>query len=116
MKIQSILLVCNLMVITAPVCAQSQPVTLTATVKKIEGYGESGDAYTFKTVSGKRYMVYNAGGSSPIQGEALIQQSLKTKQPICLVLDHHLNEPRMVQAAQQGPCKRYKPASTSHLD
>lgn len=116
MKFQSILLVCSLMVATAPVCAQSQPVTLTTTVKNIEGYGESGDAYTFKTVSGKRYMVYNAGGSSPIQGEALIQQSLKTKQPICLILDQHPNEPRMVQAVQQGPCKRYKPASTSALN
>lgn len=116
MKFQSILLVCSIVAFTAPVCAQSQPVTLTATVKKIEGYGESGDAYTFKTVSGKRYMVYNAGGSSPIQGEALIQQSLKTKQPICLVFDQHPNEPRMVQAVQQGPCKRYKPASTSALN
>lgn len=78
---------------------------VTATVKKIEGYGESEDAFTFKTVSGKRYMVYNAGGTSPIKGEMLIQQSAKSKQKICLVLDSYPNEPRMVQAVKKGACK-----------
>ena len=79
--------------------------TVTATVKYIEGYGESGDAFTFKVVSGKRYMVYNAGGTSPIKGESLIQQSAKSKQKICLVLDSYPNEPRMVQAVKKGACK-----------
>lgn len=78
---------------------------VTVTVKKVEGYGESSDAFTFKAVSGKRYMVYNAGGTSPINGEALIQQSLKSKQKICLVLDSYPQEPRMVQAVKKGPCK-----------
>lgn len=78
---------------------------VTVTVKKIEGYGESSDAFTFKAVSGKRYMVYNAGGTSPIKGEALIQQSLKSKQKICLVLDSYPQESRMVQAVKKGSCK-----------
>ena len=49
-------------------------------------------------------MVYNAGGSSPIQGEALIQQSAKHKQKIRLLLDPSLHEPRMVQAVKKGAC------------
>ena len=50
-------------------------------------------------------MVYNAGGTSPIKGEALIQQSVKSKQKICLVLDSYPQEPRMVQAVKKGSCK-----------
>lgn len=78
---------------------------VTVTVKKVEGYGESSDAFTFKAVSGKRYMVYNAGGTSPINGEVLIQQSVKSKQKICLDLDSYPQEPRMVQAVKKGSCK-----------
>lgn len=50
-------------------------------------------------------MVYNAGGASPIKGEALIQQSAKSKQEICLELDSGTNEPRMVNAVKKGSCK-----------
>jgi len=103
MKFQSILLTCALALFTISAFAQSE--TVTATVKHIEGYGESGDAFTFKAVSGKRYMVYNAGGTSPIKGESLIQQSAKSKQKICLVLDSDPNELRMVQAVKKGACK-----------
>ena len=103
MKFQSILLTCALALFAFPAFAQSE--TVTATVKHIESYGESGDAFTFKAVSGKRYMVYNAGGTSPIKGESLIQQSVKYKQKICLVLDSYPNEPRMVQAVKKGTCK-----------
>lgn len=103
MKFQSILLTCALALFAISAFAQSEMVT--ATVKHIEGYGESGDAFTFKAVSGKRYMVYNASGTSPIKGESLIQQSAKSKQKICLVLDSDPNEPRMVQAVKKGACK-----------
>ena len=74
-------------------------------MKKIEGYGESGDAYTFKASSGKRYMVYNAGGSQPISGEALIMKAEKNKQPICLKLTTDPSQPRMVDAVRAGRCK-----------
>ena len=113
MNIPSFLLGCSLVACSASVSAQTQTQTqtqaVTVRVEKIEGYGESGDAFTFETVSGKRYMVYNAGGSSPIQGEALIQQSAKHKQKICLLLDPSLHEPRMVQAVKKvrvynSPC------------
>ncbi len=85
--------------------ALAKPAQVTAVVKKIEGFGESGDAFTFKVNSGKRYMVYNAGGTSPIKGESLIQQSAKSKQKICLELDSSTNEPRMVNAVKKGSCK-----------
>jgi hypothetical protein len=85
--------------------ALAKPAQVTAAVKKIEGFGESGDAFTFKVNSGKRYMVYNAGGERPIKGESLIQQSARTKQKICLILDSDPSEPRMVNAVKKGPCK-----------
>jgi hypothetical protein len=100
---QALLLATALTGISVSAMATSNQVSVT--VKKIEGYGESGDAFTFKAVSGKRYMVYNAGGTSPIKGESLIQQSAKSKQKICLVLDSYPNEPRMVQAVKKGTCK-----------
>lgn len=100
---QALLLATALIGISTSAMANSNQVSVT--VKKIEGYGESGDAFTFKAVSGKRYMVYNAGGTSPIKGEDLIQQSAKSKQKICLVLDSYPNEPRMVQAVKKGACK-----------
>ena len=85
--------------------AASNSNTTTVTVQKIEGYGESGDAFTFKASSGKRFIVFNAGGTNPIKGEALIQQSVKSKQKICLKLDRNLNEPRMVLAVKAGACQ-----------
>ena len=100
---QALLLATVLTGMSASAMAKSNQVSVA--VKKIEGYGESGDAFTFKAVSGKRYMVYNAGGTSPIKGESLIQQSAKSKQKICLVLDSYPNEPRMVQAVKKGACK-----------
>ena len=42
------------MALTASVYAQAKTQAVTARVETIEGYGESGDAFTFKTVSGKR--------------------------------------------------------------
>lgn len=101
--IQALLTTAVLTCFSVNAVASSNQVTVT--VKKIEGYGESSDAFTFKAVSGKRYMVYNAGGTSPINGEALIQQSVKSKQKICLVLDSYPQEPRMVQAVKKGSCK-----------
>ena len=74
-------------------------------VKKIEGFSESGDAFSFKTTSGKRYQVYNAGGSNPIQGEELVSNSIKTKKAICLRLDADKTEPRLVQSVHKGKCK-----------
>jgi hypothetical protein len=50
-------------------------------------------------------MVYNAGGESPIKGEALIQQSAKSKQKICLELNSGTNEPRIVNAVKKSSCK-----------
>lgn len=50
MKFQPILLTCALSLFAFPAFAQSE--TVTATVKHIESYGESGDAFTFKAVSG----------------------------------------------------------------
>ncbi|MCH7351744.1 MULTISPECIES: hypothetical protein [unclassified Acinetobacter] len=79
--------------------------TVTVTVKKIEGFGESGDAFTFKTTSGKRYMVYNAGGASPIQGEELISSSAKSKKAVCLRLSTEQTQPRMVESVRLGQCK-----------
>ncbi len=85
--------------------ALAKTTLVTVIVEKIEGFGESGDAFTFKAQSGKRYMVYNAGGESPIKGEALIQQSAKSKQKICLELDGYPNAPQMVNAVKKGACK-----------
>lgn len=85
--------------------AASNSNNTTVTVQKVEGYGESSDAFTFKANSGKRFMVFNAGGTNPIKDEALIQQSVKSKQKICLKLDRNLNEPRMVLAVKAGTCQ-----------
>ncbi|MFY6943616.1 MULTISPECIES: hypothetical protein [Acinetobacter] len=79
--------------------------TVTVAVKKIEGFGESGDAFTFKTTSGKRYMVYNAGGANPIQGEELISSSAKSKKAVCLRLSTEQTQPRMVESVRSGKCK-----------
>ena len=100
---KKLLLALSCTLCSLPVLAKTEHVTVT--IKKIEGYGESGDAYTFKAMSGKRYMVYNAGGSQPITGERLITQAVKTKQPICLQLAANASQPRMVDAVRAGRCK-----------
>lgn len=79
--------------------------SVTVTVKKIEGFSESGDAFTFKTTSGKRYQVYNAGGASPIQGEEYISNAMKTKKAICLYLSSDQAPVRMVESVRPGKCK-----------
>lgn len=55
--------------------------SVTVTVKKIEGFSESGDAFTFKTTSGKRYQVYNAGVRVlfRVRNIFLIQSKLKNQ-------------------------------------
>lgn len=93
-----------ILVMTTSSVVMAQPNQVSVTVKKIGDYGESGDAYVFKATSGKTYQVYNAGGASPIKGESLIQQSVKTKQQICLILDRDQSQPRLVQAVKKGPC------------
>lgn len=109
MKQHIISLACALATCSFSVHAQSNAASnsnnTTVTVQKVEGYGESSDAFTFKANSGKRFMVFNAGGTNPIKGEALIQQSVKSKQKICLKLDRNLNEPRMVLAVKAGACQ-----------
>lgn len=79
--------------------------TVAVTVKKIEGFSESGDAFTFTATSGKRYMVYNAGGANPIQGEEFISISSKSKKVICLSLSAEQTQPRMVESVRLGKCK-----------
>lgn len=93
----------GLSVLCSSAFAQSNSATVI--VKKIEGFSESGDAFSFKATTGKRYQVYNAGGASPIQGEELISSSIKSKKAICLRLDPDKNEPRLVQSVRQGKCK-----------
>ena len=83
----------------------AQSNSATVIVKNIEGFSESGDAFSFKTTTGKRYQVYNAGGSNPIQGEELVANSIKTKKSICLRLDADKTEPRLVQSVHKGKCK-----------
>ena len=100
---KKIILALSLMAFAPLTLAKTTQVTVV--VQKIEGFGESGDAFTFKAKSGKRYMVYNAGGASPIKGEALIQQSAKSKQKICLELDSYSNAPQMVDTVKKGACK-----------
>lgn len=97
------ILACGLSLICTSLFAQSNSATVI--VKKIEGFSESGDAFSFKATTGKRYQVYNAGGASPIQGEELISSSIKSKKAICLRLDPDKNEPRLVQSVRQGKCK-----------
>ena len=79
--------------------------SVTVTVKKIEGFSELGDSFTFKTTSGKRYQVYNAGGASPIQGEEYISNAMKTKKAICLYLSTDQSPLRMVESVRPGKCK-----------
>lgn len=79
--------------------------SVTVTVKTIEGFSESGDAFTFKTTSGKRYQVYNAGGANPIQGEKYISNAVKTKKAICLHLSPDQTPVRMVESVRPGKCK-----------
>ena len=79
--------------------------SVTVTVKKVEGVSESGDAFTFKTTSGKRYQVYNAGGARPIQGEEYISNAMKTKKAICLYLSSDQTTVRMVESVRPGKCK-----------
>lgn len=100
---KKLILACGLSLICTSLFAQSNKVTVI--VKKIEGFSDSGDAFSFKTTSGKRYQVYNAGGSNQIQGEELISSSIKTKKAICLRLDANKTEPRLVQSVHKGQCK-----------
>jgi len=58
---KKLILACGLSLICTSLFAQSN--TTTVIVKKIEGFSESGDAFSFKTTTGKRYQVYNAGGN-----------------------------------------------------
>lgn len=97
------ILTCSLSLLCGSVFAQ--PNSASVIVKNIEGFSESGDAFSFKTTSGKRYQVYNAGGANPIDGEELISSSAKTKKTICLHLDADKTEPRLVQSVRQGKCK-----------
>ena len=100
---KELILACGLSLICTSLFAQSNSTTVI--VKKIEDFSESGDAFSFKTTTGKRYQVYNAGGSNPIQGEELVSNSIKTKKAICLRLDADKTEPRLVQSVQKGKCK-----------
>ena len=100
---KELILACGLSLICTSLFAQSNSTTVI--VKKIEDFSESGDAFSFKTTSGKRYQVYNAGGSNPIQGEELVSNSIKTKKAICLRLDADKTEPRLVQSVHKGKCK-----------
>lgn len=100
---KKLILACGLSLLCTSLFAQSNKVTVI--VKKIEGFSESGDAFIFKSSTGKRYQVYNAGGANPIQGEELISSSIKTKKAICLRLDADKTEPRLVQSAHKGKCK-----------
>ena len=100
---KKLILACGLSLICTSLFAQSNKVTVV--VKKIEGFSESGDAFSFKTTTSKRYQVYNAGGSNPIQGEELISNSIKTKKAIYLRLDVDKTEPRLVQSVHKGKCK-----------
>ena len=100
---KELILACGLSLICTSLFAQSNKVTVI--VKKIEGFSELGDTFSFKTTTGKRYQVYNAGGSNPIQGEELVSNSIKTKKAICLRLDADKTEPRLVQSVHKGKCK-----------
>lgn len=100
---KKLILACGLSLICTSLFAQSNSTTVI--VKKIEGFSESGNAFSFKITKGKRYQVYNAGGSNPIQGEELISNSIKTKKAICLRLDADKTEPRLVQSVHKGKCK-----------
>ena len=100
---KKLILACGLSLICTSLFAQSNKVTVI--VKKIEGFSESGDAFSFKTTSSKRYQVYNAGGANPIPGEELISNSIKSKKAICLRLDADKTEPRLVQSVHKGKCK-----------
>ena len=80
---KELILACGLSLICTSLFAQSNSTTVI--VKKIEGFSESGDAFSFKSTTGKRYQVYNAGGSNPIQGEDLISSSIKSKKAILLI-------------------------------
>lgn len=100
---KKMILACGLSLICTSLFAQSNSTTVI--VKKIEGFSESGDTFSFKATTGKRYQVYNAGGASPIQGEELISSSIKSKKAICLRLDPDKNEPRLVQSVHKGKCK-----------
>ena len=95
---------CRVVLVASSSLAMAKGNQVTVTVKHVGDFGESGDAYTFKATSGKNYQVYNAGGSSPIKGESLIEQSAKSKQKICLTLDADRSEPRLVQSVRKGPC------------
>ncbi|MEB3755199.1 hypothetical protein [Acinetobacter sp. MD2(2019)] len=92
----------SLSLVSSVVLAQAN--TVTVVVKKIEGFGESGDAFIFRTTTGQRYQVYNAGGSNPIRGEALLSDSVKTRKAVCLHLDANKTKPRLVQSVHQGAC------------
>ena len=100
---KKMILACGLSLLCTSLFAQSNSATVI--VKKIEGFSESGDAFSFKASTGKRYQVYNAGGATPIQGEELISSSIKSKKAICLRLDPDKTEPRLVQSVRQGKCK-----------
>lgn len=82
----------------------AQTLQTTVTVKQLHGYGESGDAYSFTAQNGKRYMVYNAGGTQPIPGERYLLSSAKHKKPICLTLDQS-SQPPLVNSVKQGTCR-----------
>lgn len=56
---------------------------ISVVVKDRGGYSESGDGYTFSTLTGEKFYVYNAGGSQLRIGEELI----KPNSEICVTLD-----------------------------
>ena len=97
-------LACAILVLAATCANAAPPTQITATVKKIGQFSESGDGYTFKTKEGKQYYVYNAGGGSPIPGEKFITESEKKGTPICL----KLNQPDGmgdIASVTKGACK-----------
>ena len=100
---KKLFLILGLSVLCSTTFAKSNAVTVT--VKQIEGFSESGDAFTFKATNGKRYSVYNAGGANPIQGEEFISSSAKSKKAICLRLSTEQTQPRMVESVRSGKCK-----------
>ncbi|ATZ66785.1 hypothetical protein [Acinetobacter haemolyticus] len=74
---------------------------ITVIVKKVNGFGESSDGYTFTTTIGKEYYVYNEGGASPRKGELYIKKGAK----ICLWLNPS-DGMGDIAAISKGKCKK----------
>ncbi|WP_020560551.1 SH3 domain-containing protein [Thiofilum flexile] len=91
------------MALAASPVSMAAPDQVTAVIKKIGEFSESGDGFTFTTAAGKEYYIYVANDS--VKGGEYLTESEKKGTPVCLTLnpEHGMGD---IAAVTKGRCSK----------